>query len=62
MRNPLQIVRVDKGAVRKDLRQFGVLVVAAGVIGYFIEPIAHGAQYAILLGLIVWCGAIVYTE
>ena len=46
-------------AVREDLRHLGLLMVLAGVVGFFFEPsLAHSAGLA-ALGLVVW-GYFVY--
>ena len=47
-------------AVREDLRHLGLLMVLAGVVGFFFEPsLAHSAGL-VALGLVVWGGSVYY--
>jgi len=47
-----------RSMIRSDARQLGVLLVAAGAIGFFIEPATALSVVAALLGLVVWSWAI----
>lgn len=44
--------------IRSDARQLGVLLVAAGAVGFFIEPATAFSAVASVLGLAVWLFAI----
>jgi len=44
--------------IRADARQLGVLLTAAGGIGFFIEPATAYSMVASLVGLVVWLVAI----
>lgn len=47
-----------RGMIRSDARQLGVLLAAAGAIGFFIEPGAAYSAVASVLGFAVWLFAI----
>ncbi|MDD9883149.1 MAG: hypothetical protein OXU62_01215 [Gammaproteobacteria bacterium] len=44
--------------IRSDARQLGVLLAAAGAIGFFIEPATPYSMVAAIIGLVVWLVAI----
>ena len=44
--------------IRSDARQLGVLLAAAGAIGFFIEPATPYSMVAAIIGLVVWLFAI----
>jgi len=44
--------------IRSDARQLGVLLAAAGAIGFFIEPATAYSIVATAVGLVVWLFAI----
>ncbi len=49
--------RSDIAAIRKDMRQFGILLLVAGLIGFFVDPAeSQNPQPLILsmLGSIAW--------
>jgi len=47
-----------RSMIRSDARQLGVLLVAAGAIGFFIEPATDYSLVAVAIGLVVWSWAI----
>lgn len=53
------MIKFQKDAVQQDLRQLGIFMALAGVVGFFIEPATVTSLIVLAMGVAAWlCGVL----